>query len=223
MEYVKTFREMLTSPENVVDSFVLEEKTNFMHPFSFGLIGVIIIMTLYALVLGYRTPVLADFVSKEIDQYQQLTYWIQYADLKLSTFLLPLLIFMLLIPSLSVPGLFFFRENIDGFYYNLILSSYAVGTSILALLVLVPIWFIAPSTLFDSAVTTYFPLVLVGIVVLKIYEGYFLMENFRSWIQIVSSYILGCILFLMLESFSISIIGYFIFAVNRFLDIWMTV
>ncbi len=223
MEYVRTFREMLTTPENVVDSFVLEKKSNFMHPFSFGLIGVIIVVALYSLVLGYRTPILADFVSKEIDQYQQLTFWIQYADLKLSTFLLPLLMFLLLIPSLSLPGLFFFRENIEGFYFNLILSAYAVGTSVIALLVLVPVWFISPSTLFNSTVTTYFPLVLVGIVILRIYERYFLMEGIRSWLQIISSYIFGCILFLMLESFSISVIGYFIFAVNRFLDIWMTV
>ncbi|MDZ7720943.1 MAG: hypothetical protein U5K72_19140 [Balneolaceae bacterium] len=223
MEYVKTFREMLINPENVVDSFVLEEKTNYMHPFSYGLVGVIIIMILYSLLLGYRTPILADFVSREIDQYQQLTYWIQYADLKLSTFLLPLLMFLLLIPSLAITGLFFFRDNISGFYYNLILSSYAVGTSVIALVVLVPIWFIAPSTLFDSAVTTYLPLILVGIVILRIYERYFLIEDVRSWIQILSSYTLGCIFFLVLESFSISVVGYFIFAVNRFLDIWMTI
>lgn len=223
MEYVKIFREMLTTPENVVDSFVLEEKPKFMHPFSFGLIGVIIVITLYSLVLGYRTPIISEVVSKDIDQFQQLTYWIQYADLKLSTFLLPLLMFLLLIPSLTLPGLFFFRENIDGFYYNLILSSYAVGTAIIALLVMVPIWFIAPSTLFNQAVTTYFPLILVGIVILRIYERYFLMEGIRSWIQILSSYAFGSIIFLMLESFSISVIGYFIFAVNRFLDIWMTV
>lgn len=223
MEYVKTFRGMLTTPEHVVDSFVLEKETDFTHPFSFGLIGVIFVIALYSLVLGYRTPILADFVSKDIDQLQQLTYWIQYADLKLSTFLLPLLMFLLLIPSLSIPGLFFFRENINGFYYNLILSSYAVGTSVIALLVLLPIWFIAPSTLFNSAITTYMPLVLVGIVILRIYERYFLMEGVRAWTQILSSYILGCILFLMLESFSISVIGYFIFAVNRFIELWMTV
>lgn len=214
---------MLTTPANVVDSFVLEEETNFKHPFSFGLIGVIFVIALYSFVLGSRTPILADFVSKEIDQFQQLTYWINYADLKLSTFLLPLLMFLLLIPSLAIPGLFFFRENINGFYYNLILSSYAVGTSVLALLVLAPIWFIAPSTLFNQMVTTYLPLVLVGIVILRIYERYFFMEGIRSWMQILSSYSLGCILFLMLKSFSISVIGYFIFAVNRFLDIWMTV
>jgi hypothetical protein len=223
MEYVRTFREMLITPGKVVDSFVLEEKSNYMHPFSFGLIGVIIVIALYSLVLGYRTPILAEFVSKEIDQYQQLTYWIQYADLKLSTFLLPLLMFLLLIPSLSIPGLFFFRENIEGFYYNLILSAYVVGTSVVALLALVPIWFVSPSTLFNSIINTYMPLVLVGIVILRIYERYFLMEGIKSWIQILSSYTLGCILFLMLESFSISIIGYFIFAVNRFIDLWMTI
>ncbi|MCG2590691.1 DUF3667 domain-containing protein [Rhodohalobacter sulfatireducens] len=223
MEYVRTFREMLITPGKVVDSFVLDEKSNYMHPFSFGLIGVIIVIALYSLVLGYRTPILAEFVSKEIDQYQQLTYWIQYADLKLSTFLLPLLMFLLLIPSLAIPGLFFFRENIEGFYYNLILSAYAVGTAVVSLLVLVPIWLVSPSTLFNSTITTYMPLVLVGIVVLRIYERYFLMEGIKSWIQILSSYTLGCILFLVLESFSISIIGYFIFAVNRFIDLWMTI
>lgn len=214
---------MLISPEKVVDSFVLEEKTNYMHPFSFGLIGVIIVVSLYSLVLGYRTPILSEVVSKDIDQIEQLTYWIRYADLKLSTFLLPLLMFILLIPSLSLPGLFFFRDNIDGFYYNLILNAYAVGTSIVALLILVPIWFIAPSALFNQPLTTYFPLVITGIVIIRIYERYFLMEGVRSWVQILSSYTLGAIIFLMLESFSISVIGYFIFAVNRFLDIWMTV
>lgn len=223
MEYVKTFRAMLTTPERVVDSFVIEEETKYMHPFSFGLVGAIIVVALYSLVLGYRTPILADFVSKEIEQLQQLTFWIQYADLKLSTFLLPLLMFLLLIPSLSLSGLFFFRENIDGFYYNLILSTYAVGTSVVALLVLVPIWFVAPSTLFNQTITTYFPLVLVGIVIIRIYERYFFMEGIRSWIQILSSYTLGSIIFLMLESVSISVIGYFIFAVNRFIDIWMSV
>lgn len=214
---------MLTKPENVVDSFVLEEKTTFQHPFSFGLIGVIIVVALYSLVLGYRTPILAEFVSKDIDQYQQLTYWIQYANLKVSTILLPLSMFLLLTPSLAVSGLFFFRDNIDGFYYNLILNSYAVGASVIALLVLVPIWFIMPSTLFSPLITTYLPMILVGIVVLRIYERYLFMEGIRSWIQVVSNYVLGCVIFLMLESFSASIIGYFIFAVNRFLDIWMSV
>lgn len=223
MEYVNTFREMLTNPEHVVDSFVLEEKTSSQHPFSFGLIGVIVVVALYSLVLGYRTPILADFVSKEIDQYQQLTYWIQYANLKVSTILLPLSMFLLLTPALSVSGLFFFRENIDGFYYNLVLSTYAVGTAILALLVLVPIWFFIPSTLFSPIITTYLPLVLVGIVVLRIYERYLFMEGIRSWIQVLSNYVLGAIIFLLLEQFSASIIGYFIFAVNRFLDIWMKV
>lgn len=223
MQYIKTFREMLTAPENVVDSFVLEQKNNFMHPFSFGLIGVVVVVALYSIVLGYSTPIISDIVSKDIDQMQQLTYWIQYAELKLSTFLLPLMILVLLIPSLSIPGIFFFRENIDGFYYNLILNTYAVGTAISALLVMLPIWFIVPSTLFSEMVTTYLPLILVGIVVLRIYERYFLMVGMRSWIQIFSSYTLGCILFLLLESFSISVIGYFIFAVNRFVDIWMTI
>ena len=223
MEYIDTFREMLTSPDNVVDSFVLEEKTTFQHPFSFGLMGVIVIVALYSIVLGYRTPILAEFVSKDIDQYQQLEYWIQYANLKVSTILLPLSMFLLLTPSLAMSGLFFFRDNIDGFYYNLILNTYAVGTAVLSLLVLVPVWFIIPSTLFSPVITTYLPMVLVGIVVLRIYERYLFMEGMRSWMQVVSNYILGCFIFLMLESFSASIIGYFIFAVNRFLDIWMSV
>lgn len=223
MEYVNTFREMLTKPENVVDSFVLEEKTKFQHPFSFGLIGVILVVSLYSLVLGYRTPILAEFVSKDIDQYQQLTYWIQYANLKVSTILLPLSMFLLLTPALAVSGLFFFRDNIDGFYYNLILNSYAVGASVIALLALVPIWFIMPSTLFSPMITTYLPMILVGIVVLRIYERYLFMEGIRNWLQVLSNYVLGCVIFLMLESFSASIIGYFIFAVNRFLDIWMKV
>lgn len=220
MEFVNTFREMLTNPEHVVDSFVLEENSNFQHPFAYGLVGVIIIVALYSLVLGYRTPILADMVSKEIDQYQQLTYWIQYANLKVSTILLPLSMFFLLTPALSISGLFFFRDNIDGFYYNLILSTYAIGTAILSLLILVPIWFIIPSTLFSSIITTYLPLIMVGIVVLRIYERYLLMEGIRSWIQVLSTYVLGSAIFLMLESLSASVIGYFIFAVNRFLDIW---
>lgn len=220
MEYIKTFREILTKPEHVVDSFVLEEKAGFQHPFSYGLIGVIIIVAFYSLVLGYRTPILSEMISKEIDQYQQLTYWIQYANLKVSTVLLPFSMFLLLTPALAISGLFFLRENIEGFYYNLILSTYAVGTAVLSLLVLVPIWFFVPSTLFSPLITTYLPLVLVGIVVLRIYERYFFMEGILSWIQVLSNYILGSVIFLMLESFSASIIGYFIFAVNRFLDIW---
>lgn len=220
MEYYKTLREMCTNPEKVIDSFVLKEETQFQHPLSFGLIGVIIVVAIYSLVLGFRTPMLADLVSKEIDQYQQLTYWVSYANLKVSTFLLPLSMFLLLTPSLAIPGLFFFRKNIDGFYYNLILSAYAVGTSVLALLILVPVWLIMPSTLFNSFVTAYLPLGLVGIVIFRIYERYFFMEGIRSWIQILSSYLLGCVLFMMLKSFSAGILGYFIFAVNRFLDIW---
>lgn len=222
MEYINTFREMLTNPENVVDSFVLEEKTNYQHPFSYGLLGVIIIVAFYSIVLGYRTPMLADLMSEDIDQYQQLSYWIQYAKLKVSTILLPLSIFLFLTPSLTLPGLFFFRQNIDGFYYNLILSTYAVGTAIVSLFMLVPIWFLVPSTLFSPLITTYLPMILIGIVVLRIYERYLFMEGIQSWLQAISNYILGCVIFLMLESFSASIIGYFIFAVNRFLDIWLT-
>lgn len=221
MEYFRTIREMLTRPENVIDPFVLDKNDKFQHPFSFGLIGVILVIILYSMVLGYRTPMIADLMSKDINQYQQLAYWIDYANLKVSTFLLPLFMFLLLTPSLSISGLFFFRNEINGFYFNLILSSYAVGLSILALLIMVPIWFIMPSTLFDPFVTTYLPLGLTGVVVIRVYERYFLMEGVRSWIQVLSNYGLGCAIFLMLEIFSASIIGYFIFAVNRFLEIWM--
>lgn len=223
MEYIKTFRELFRNPGDVIDNFVFERETEFQHPFSFGLIGAIIVVAFYSLVLGYRTPILADLVSRDIDQYQQLAYWIRYANVKVSTFLLPLSMFLLLSLSLSIPGLFFLRENIDSFYCNLILNLYAVGASMLGLLFLVPIWFIMPSTLFSPIITAYMPLVLVGIVVIRIYERYLFMEGIRSWIQILSNYVLGCVIFLLLENFTASIIGYFIFAVNRFLDIWMTV
>lgn len=223
MEYIKTFWEMLARPEHVIDPFVLEKNTKYQHPFSFGLIGVIIVVALYSLVLGYRTPMLADLMSEDIDQFAQLTYWIEFANLKVSTFLLPLSIFLLLTPSLSIAGVFFFRDKIDGFYYNLIINSYAVGVSIPALLIMVPVWFINPSALFDPAITTYFPLGMVGIVLLWIYLKYLHMEGVRSWIQFLSVYALGSVIFLMLESFSASMIGYFIFAVNRFLEIWMKV
>lgn len=214
---------MCTNPENVVDTFVLKEESPFQHPVSFGLIGVIFVIALYSFVLGFRTPVLADLVSKEIDQYQQLTYWVSYANLKVSTFLLALTMFLLLTPSLAIAGLFFFRSYIDGFYYNLILSAYAVGTSVSALLILVPVWLIEPSTLFNPLIVTYLPLGLVGIVILWIYEQYFSMDGIGSWIQVLSSYLLGCFLFIMLKSFSAGILGYFIFAVKRFLEIWGSV
>ena len=221
MEYVNTLREIFNNPEDVIDTFVLEEKTKFQHPFSFGLISVLIIVALYLLVFGYRTPTLVDIVSEDIDQYQQLTYWIQYANLKVSTVLLPLSMVFLLTLSLSITGLFFFRDNIDGFYYNLILSAYAVSAAVLALLILVPVWFIFPSTLFDPFITTYLPLILVGVVVIRIYQVYFLMEGIQSWVQIISSYVLGSFIFLLLENFSASIIGYFLFAINQFIDIWL--
>lgn len=216
-------REMLTHPENVIDPFVLEKGNKFLHPFSYGLISVIIIISLYSLVLGYRTPMLADLMSKDVGQYHQLTYWIEYARLKVSTFLLPLSMLLLLTPSLSIAGLLFFRERIEGLYYNLILSTYAVGTAVLALIILVPIWFILPSALFDSTITTYLPLALTGIVILRVYLRYFLIEGGRSWIQILSNYFLGIVIFILLENFTASVIGYFIFAVERFVEIWMNI
>lgn len=213
---------MLTRPDNVIDPFVLEKRKRFLHPFSYGLIGVIIIVSLYSLVLGYRTPTLADLMSEEVGQFHQLTYWIEYSKLKVSTFLLPLSMLLLLTPSLAFAGLLFFRERIEGFYYNLILSAYAVGTALLALVVLVPIWFFIPSALFNMTITTYLPLALAGFVVLRVYQRYFFMEGVRSWIQILSNYTLGAVIFILLENFSASVIGYFIFAVDRFVEIWMS-
>ncbi len=223
MEYLKTFREMFTRPENVIDTFVLKEKSKFQHPFIFGVMGIVIIMLLNFIFVDFNTGLQTSFVDSNSDQISQLNYWIEYAKLKVSTQFLPLTMFFLLVPSLTLPGIFFFRNEIDGFYYNLILNSYTIGTSVFALLVLIPIWIQDQTTLSDTGLRSYLPLIFTSLLALFIYRKYFTIDDLRGWMRIISSFTMGCFIFLMLKSFSAGIIGYFIFAVNRFLDIWVTV
>lgn len=115
MEYVRTFRVVLTEPKNVVDRFVLEKKEKFQHPFLFGLTGVIILIALYSLTFDFGAQLEAGVASPDSDQLQQLRYWIDYTNLKVSTQFLPLAMFVLFVPSLSLPGLFFLESILMDF------------------------------------------------------------------------------------------------------------
>ncbi len=219
--YLKTFREVLRRPGNLIDNFIYQREGRFQHPFSFGLMGVFAGIAVNILLVDLNFDIQTLTVESGGDQVKRLTYWIEWSRMKASGEFLPLTIFLLLIPSLSIPGLFFFREDLHGFYANLILNSYAVGASLVALLLLIPVWLISGSQLqYPGFVSTYLPGLLVGGIILWIYKKYPLTESYLGWIRVLSSYIVGYILFLLLKSFATTVVGYFIFAVKRFIEIW---
>lgn len=217
--YITTFKHSISHPRNVVDGFIDGEKNKFQHPFLFCLIGITVILILNSLFVDYSfTPQLTDLDSDD-EQIQALAEWMEVANVRASTQFLPLMLGLIFIPMLSLPGLYFFREELHSFYSNLVLNSYVIGSSMVALLPLIPVLILVDLPLTDPFINATLPAILVASVGLWIYKQYFMVTSLMGWVKILSSYITGYVLFIVVKGFVAGVAGYMIFAIKRIMEL----
>jgi hypothetical protein len=216
-EYFKTLISTLKMPSDVIESSIKSAGSDYQHPFKFNLIGVLALVVIFL--------VLPDFTvtpDQPADNETALQLQQSILDVKVeaATHFLPLSMFLLLIISLSIPGLFFFRGQLDGFYSNLILNSMAVAAALPFTLLLTPFWYFAGLQPTHAFLSSYLPGMLLAGVILRVYSGYLSTNDAIMWMRMISSYILGFFIFLTLRDFGAAVLGYFLFALERLMDVW---
>ena len=218
--YLVTIRDFLNRPADVLDLSLRSTGSRYQHPFIFNMVGIVITVLLFSLFLNFSELFNASTHTTNDEITRQLQERILTAKARASSQFLPLSMVFLLIPALSIAGLFFFRDELEGFYSNLILNSFAVGTAIPFTVFLMPFWIFSEFSLVDPLIASAIPGLIIGLVILRSYAQYLSVTGIMGTIRILSSYILGYMIFLLLRDFVAGVIGYFIFAVNRLLDIW---
>lgn len=219
--FIKTLKQLFNHPDDVIDSFVKGGRGEYMHPFLFSLTLALLIVVLNTLFVDFNTEFPELDIDHQNEQLVAMTNTIRDVNLRAITQFLPVSILLLLIPSLSLAGTFFLKENTDGFYHNLILNTYAVGASLLSLLCMIPVWMIIDLPLTDPFMNSTLPAVLVAGVILWIYKEYLRVSTWMGWLKMVSSYIVGYVLFTILAGFAASVAGYMIYVINRLAEISM--
>ena len=218
--YTNTLKKILLQPRDIIDGFIhSKESRKYQHPFLFGIIGMIFVLLMSTIFVDFSIETDLSGVEAESEQLQQIAEWIQLVTVRASTQFLPLAMFVLLIPLLSLPGIYFFRHQTDNFYSNLILNSYTVGASMIALLAAIPFWMFLDVPLTDPFMNSTLPGVLVASVGIWVYRLYFQVSDVMGWIRIISSFLTGYILFVLVKGFTAGIIGYMFFAINRIIEI----
>ncbi|NBB76047.1 MAG: hypothetical protein GVY02_01595 [Bacteroidetes bacterium] len=216
-EYFNTLIFTLKKPFDVIESSIKSASSDYQHPFKFNFIGVLALVFIFLLLPDFTVNPAQPAENETALQLQQ-----SILDVKVeaATHFLPLSMFLLLIISLSIPGLFFFRNQLHGFYSNLILNSLAVGAALPFTLLLVPFWYFAGLSPTHVFLSSYLPGAVLAGVILRVYSGYLSSDDAITWIRMISSFILGFFIFLALRDFGAAVLGYFLFALERLIDVW---
>tara|TARA_R100001143_G_scaffold52492_1_gene47752 strand:- start:31374 stop:32033 length:660 start_codon:yes stop_codon:yes gene_type:complete len=213
-QYIRTLKCLFQSPEEVIDSFIETESSIYTHPFKFLLLGAIPFIILSSIFVDFSsTSVSTDPTTADL-----LSFWVEVSTIRLSTQFLTLTLF-LSIPLLSLPALFFLRDELEGFYSHLILNSYSIGASMPALLTLIPFWVFINIPISDPLLHSTLPAIVIGSIVIITYKKYFKVENIIGWIRILSSFICGYLIYILLKGLLGGVIGYMIFAVTRLAEL----
>jgi hypothetical protein len=214
-KFISTFKEIYNHPRNVIDQFLESDDRDYMHPFLFLIIGALIVTAVNTILVDFSfEPVLGEF-DTDSEQMREIAEWIQASTVRSTTQFLPISATLLLVPMLSIGGLFFFRDYISGFFSLLVMNSYAVGAALVFQLILIPFWMFSGVSMLDPISNATLPAVIIAIPTLWIYKSYILRSDFLTWVRIISTYVVGFVLYSVLTGFAASIIGYMIFAIQR--------
>ncbi len=214
-KYIHTIRSLFTEPRQVIDSFLSESRDQYTHPFLFCLTGAIIVVALNTLIGDFSFNVQVDEAVSENEDLRQLAEWTQVASVRAATQFLPLSMVFVLIISLAGGSMLFLRGKTGGFFDKIIINTYAVGASFVALPLLIPVWQFSGESLLDPFMNSTLPAMVVAGVILWIYRLYFDVDSFMDWIRILSAYITGYVIYVIITGFMSAVIGYVLFAVNR--------
>lgn len=215
-----TIRELYLHPRNVIDAFLSHQKGKYTHPFK--LLAVISLITAAMLLIAGAIVLDLPDISTTVGENENITeiqMWAESVSRSLMTTFLPVSTFFLLIPSLAVSGLIFFRSELDGFYENLILSTYTVAASNLFALLWLPILLINSELILNSSARASIAVTIQALPILWIYQKYFKNRLPISIIRQLSTAASGFVLFIILSGFISGILGYMIFAILRIAEL----
>lgn len=218
--YFFTIQELIKNPKNVADQFLKEESAVVTHPFLCLVISAVLSSVILS--IGFSLAAFPPFQITGIPEEEiasVIGVRISAADFRVFTQFLPLLMASLLTPALSVAGLFFYREQLDSFYRNLILSGYLMSLVVLFQILLIPVWLIAGDAYANPAFYRYVPAVIAALVLMRSYSQLFNANSAIMWVRIISVTASGYALFVFVGVFVNSVIGYMIFAVNRIMEV----
>lgn len=218
-QLLNTCKQLLSNPKSVVDPFINGERGKHLHPFKLCLYGVLVTVLLFTLLVNFSVDSSELTVDTDEEELREMLEWIQISTIRVSTQFLSLMMVVLFVPMLSLSGLFFLRQKMEGFYSHLVLNSYAVGVSLLPLLFLIPVWTFSGISLADPLVNTTIPAIIYSVVILLVYQKYLDTNEIMNWVRLISSYITGFILFVFLNSFAGGVVGYVIFVVKRIMEL----
>ncbi len=217
--YNQTFTGMFKKPRAVVESFIYSEKSDFMHPLLFMIINAILVILPAMFLVNVPIEIHSAADNSQEAQLEVLSSWMASVGLRASTQFLPLMMIMLLVPMLTIAGVFFFRNETDGFYSNLILNSYLTGSVIPVLWAAIFVWIYTGEAIINPQISTAVPGILIAVTGVWIYKNYFDITDFPGWIRIISSFTAGYVAFLFMKGIAAGVIGYMIFAINRIMEI----
>lgn len=214
-KFKTTFKEIYNHPRNVIDQFLESDDRDFFHPFLFLIIGALVVAAANTILVDFSfEPILGEF-DTDNEQMREIAEWIQVSTVRSTTQFLPISSAFLLVPMLSIGGIFFFRDYITGFFSLLVMNSYAVGATMLFQLLLIPFWMFSGLSLLDPMANATLPALAIAIPTLWIYKSYIMSSGFLTWVRIISTFIVGYVLYAVITGFAASVIGYMIFALQR--------
>lgn len=218
-KYIHTISTLFKEPRKVIDSFLNHNGTPYVHPFKFCLTGTVFVILLNTLLLDFSfEPVTADLAA-ESDALKQMSEWTQIISVRAATQFLPLPLFLLHIVSLSIGAMIFLRKSTSGFFDHIVINTYSVGAAILLLPVMIPVWSFSGAQLTDPFINSTVPAMVVAGVVLWMYNLYFRPEGFVQWIRVMSAYITGFVIYVLLSGIVSSVIAYTAFVIQRISNI----
>lgn len=190
-----------------------------MHPFKLCLTGTIVMILLNTVLLDFSFKPVAGDIPAESEVLRQMSAWTQIISVRAATQFLPLSLFLLFIISLSIGAVIFLRKLTDGFYDHIIINTYSIGAAMPVLPLLIPVWGFSGQPLTDPFINSTVPAMVVAGVVLWIYNIYFRPTGFMQWIRILSGYITGFVIYVLLSGLISSVIAYSAFVIERISNI----
>lgn len=214
--YVHTLKQLLSGPGEVIDRFIKNDKGSpvYTHPFIFVLVTAVFITILNTLLVEFPSISINTGSIDEPVQAEEIAEWIEIVTIRFSTQFLPLMLY-LLIPFLSLAGVFFLKSETEGFYSLLILNSYAAGVSMFVLPFMIPFWILFEESLSEPFYITTLPAILISFVIFGIYHLYFKLPGVIGVLKKASTLITGYLLFMLIKGLFAGITGYMLFALNR--------
>jgi|SRR6056297_542545 len=218
-KYIRTLRVLFTEPRQVIDSFLNGEYESYQHPFKFVLIGMILVISINTLALDYSIePDLSDLPA-DSEVIRMMGEWTQIVSVRAATQFLPLSMFIVQIIALSIGAVLFLRGKTEGFFDHIVINTYSVGASMIALPLLLPVWGLSGQPLTDPFINSTVPAMIVAGVILWIYNLYFRPSGFMDWIKILSAYVTGFVIFILLSGILSSAVAYTITIIQRISEI----